>query len=144
MIKDFSIVKNGYFCLFSGLKDDVSNTFFFQCPPKTFHCCIIIAIAFPTHTHTHLNIVLLQECLIALARIFTASVWVVHQASSRLPLDERHVQCFLHQSRIMFLAHRPPPACVSRHRARLRDKVIPPVSQWRSYPSSMFCWVPQP
>src|SRR6266571_1209679 len=105
IVKHFDVVKESCFCLFSTRKDSFPNTFFFECSPKTFYHRVIIAITFSAHTD--LNIVLMQQFLIPGAGIFAASVRVMHQISSRLPLDERHAKRFSYQLCIMLFSHSP-------------------------------------
>jgi hypothetical protein len=58
-------------------------------------------------THACLDTVLRQQCLVAAARIFTASVRVVAQLSSWSPLKQCHMKCGMNQCCIVMHAHRP-------------------------------------
>lgn len=84
IIVHLNILKNRSFCLLSTGKDFLVTTFFLECCPKALYHCIIIAI--PFFTHTPLNSVLLEQQLIAFARIFASSIGMMNETSSWLPL----------------------------------------------------------
>src|ERR1700674_4153757 len=105
IVVHFNVLKNGYFCLISTGEDHVSTTLFLQCCPKTLHHGIIVAI--PCTAHTRLDMLLLQQQLIARARIFTAAIGMVDQTSCWSSAQQCHLQCRFYQFCIMMLVHCP-------------------------------------
>src|SRR5437667_2585077 len=101
----FNVRKNGCFCLFSCGKVNVLYTFLLQCCPKALNHCIIVTI--PFFAHTSLDGMLGKHHLIAGARIFAATIGMMHQASSWLSLEECHRKCCLYKFCIMLITHRP-------------------------------------
>src|SRR5947209_15550355 len=88
IVKYFNVFKHRTSCFCSCLIDLTLNTFFLQCSKEGFHERVIITV--PLFAHTDLDVILVQQGHIALARVLTSSLRMMHQTSSWLPLRERH------------------------------------------------------
>jgi hypothetical protein len=72
IIETFDVIKGGAPSLRSCLKRLAINTFTFETMKEAFHCRIIITVS--SAAHACLHAFSLQECLIALARVGTATI----------------------------------------------------------------------
>src|SRR6266516_696228 len=105
VVIDLDILKNRAFCLVSAGKDFLVTAFCLECCPETLDHRIIVTITFFAHT-SH-NSMLLEQQLIADARIFTSAIGVMHQTSCWSPLIQHHAKCRFYQFCIVLIAHGP-------------------------------------
>src|SRR5947209_856941 len=103
IVKYLNVFKHRISCFCSCLIGLTLNTFFFQCAKEGFHERVIITV--PLFAHTDLDVILLQQGQIALARVLTSSIRMMHQTSSWPPLRERHFCRFYNSLFISLLAH---------------------------------------
>ena len=93
------------FCLISTRKVLFLYALFLERCPKALNHCVIVTITF--FAHTSLDGMLGKHHLIADARIFAATIGMMHQASSWLSLEQCHRKCCLYKFCIMLITHRP-------------------------------------
>src|SRR2546430_14805480 len=88
IVKYFNIFKHGISCFCSCLIGLTFNTLLFHCSKETLHERIVITITFSAHTHLYFSF--FEHGQIALTRILTSSIRVMHETSSWLALAQRH------------------------------------------------------
>src|SRR2546421_8147650 len=88
IVKYLNIFKHSIPCFCSCLVILALNTFLFQGSKEGFHQRVVITVSL--FAHTNLDAILLQQGHIALARVLTSSIRMMHQTSSWPPLRECH------------------------------------------------------
>ena len=89
IIETLDVIEGGASGLCSCLKRLAINAFPFETVKETFHSGIIVAIGSPAHACSYAF--LLQECLIALARVGTPPIRVMEQPSFWTATSDGHL-----------------------------------------------------